>query len=100
MFYPARWWWQIIQILIFQDWAVHLDKDILLPTPRHSVHQGMRDMGEDLQEPRDTAITPDKVLHLLGEDNTTRGLVLQQPATTCTTEGGVGVVTTHGRVAR
>jgi len=76
-----------------QDWAVHLDKDILLPTPRHSVHQGMRDMGEDLQEPRDTAITPDKVLHLLGEDNTTRGLVLQQPATICTTEGGVGVVT-------
>jgi len=76
-----------------QAWVVHPDRDILLPTPRHSVHQGMRDMGEVLQEPRDTTITPDKVLHLLGEDNTTRGLVLPPRGMICTTEGGEGVAT-------
>lgn len=76
-----------------QDWVVLLDKDILLPTPRHSVHQGMRDMGEDLLEPLDTTTTPDKVLRLLGEDNTTRGLVLPPPGMICTTEGGAGVGT-------
>merc|ERR1719233_848703 len=76
-----------------QDWVVLLDKDILLPTPRHSVHQGMRDMGEVLLEPLDTTTTQDKVLLLRGEDNMTRGLVLPPPGMICTTEGGAGVGT-------
>lgn len=79
-------------LLITQEWAVHPDKDIPRLTPRHSAHQGMKDMEEVLLELLDTTITQDKVvLRHLGADSTTKTQVLQRLEMICTTEGGVGV---------
>jgi len=81
-------------LLITQEWAVLPDKDIPRLTPRHSAHQGMKDMEEVLQELRDITITQDKVvLRHLGVDSTTKTQVLQRLEMICTTEGGAGVGT-------
>ena len=83
---------RIIQIFLFQEWVVHLDKVIPLHTPRHNAHQDMKDMEVHL----DITTTQDKeVLHQYGEDNMTRALVHQRLEMTCTIEDGVEVVDIH-----
>lgn len=70
-----------------QEWVVRPDKDILLPTPRHSVHLDMRDTEGDLRELRDTTITRDQGVHLrLGGDSMKGGQVPPPPGMICTTE--------------
>jgi len=76
-----------------QEWVVHPDKDIPLPTHQHNAHL---DMKEDMvvhQAALLTIITRDMgdLHHHLGGASMTKILVHQRLAMICTTEDGVEV---------